>query len=80
MFDIKASDYTEQPNVIEIRRRVSAFDNDEAKAACQILAVTHPTEYFDAMRDAYERLLRDNAEIDAIMRMHRDYIKEVCGG
>ena len=77
--NIEASDYIEEPNVIEVRRRIAAFDHDEAKAACQILAVLHPTVYFDEMKNAYERLLRTDAEIDAIVQIHRDYIKEVTG-
>lgn len=77
--DIKASDYIEEPNVIEVRRRIAAFDQDEAKAACQVLATLHPDIYLDALRASFMETLRVNAEIDASIQIHRDYIKEVTG-
>ena len=78
-FEIEADDFIEEPNTIETRRRITAMDGDEVRAACQVLAAMHPDEYLKAFLDSHLRMIRDLGVIEDVINSRKDYISEVKG-
>lgn len=67
-------------HVEETRRIVASMDEEDARAALDVLVIKHPFVVMDVLRGYFETMSVDLKELRKVFTQRESYENDICGG